>query len=99
MPYYMIATIDIHDREEYGKYEAGFLDVFSRYAGELVAVSDAPDPVEGEWPHTRAVLLRFPDVEEARRWHQSTDYQNLAQHRYRASTSTIIGLQGFEAPG
>ena len=61
MPVYIVASIAIEDREEYRKYQDGFLEIFSRYKGELLAVSDSPRVIEGEWPFTRAVILRFPD--------------------------------------
>ena len=48
-----------------------------------------------EWPYTRAVLIRFPDEVEARRWYDSPEYQALAQHRWRASSGTVIGFDGF----
>ena len=31
MAAYVIATIDIQDRDGYGRYEAGFLDIFGRF--------------------------------------------------------------------
>jgi uncharacterized protein (DUF1330 family) len=95
MPVYIVASIKITDREEYGKYQAGFLDIFARYRGELLAVSDEPQVIEGEWPFTRAVLIRFPDEAEARRWYESPEYQALSQHRWRASTGTVITFEGF----
>lgn len=99
MPVYIVASIRITDVEEYGRYQAGFLDIFARYKGELLAVSDEPQVIEGEWPYTRAVLLRFPDEEEARRWYQSPEYQQLSKHRWRASTGTVIAFQGFPTLG
>jgi uncharacterized protein (DUF1330 family) len=95
MPVYIVASIKITDPEEYGQYQAGFLDIFARYKGELLAVSDEPQVIEGEWPFTRAVLIRFPDDDEARRWYQSPEYQALSQHRWRASTGTVITFKGF----
>ena len=95
MSVYVMAHIAIEDRDEYARYEAGFLEIFSQYRGELLAVSDAPEVVEGEWPYTRAVLIRFPDAEEARRWYESPEYQALARHRWNASTGSIIRVDGF----
>ena len=82
MPVYIVASIRITDRTEYDKYQAGFMDIFAKYRGELLGVSDAPQVIEGEWPFTRAVLLRFPDDAEARRWYESPEYQKLSQHRW-----------------
>ena len=67
----IIAQIRIHDRERYEKYAEGFLGVFERYDGELLVVSEDPVVLEGEWPYTRTVVLRFPSADEARRWAES----------------------------
>ena len=90
MSVYIIAQIQIHDRAEYDKYSDGFLDVFANYKGELLVVSEDPVVVEGEWPYTRTVLIRFPSAEEARLWYESPEYRAIAQHRYRASKGNIV---------
>ena len=95
MSVYIVAHIKIENREEYARYEAGFLEIFAKYEGELLAVSDEPQVIEGEWPYTRAVILRFPDADEARRWYESPEYQALAKHRWEASEGTIVSLAGF----
>jgi uncharacterized protein (DUF1330 family) len=91
MAVYVIAQIDIHDREQYGKYEQAFLAVFARHRGELLVVSEDPTVVEGEWPCTRTVLIRFPSAETAREWYESPEYQAIAQHRFRgAKTNAVV---------
>lgn len=97
MPVYIVASIAVSDWSEYEKYQAGFMDVFSRYKGEVLAVSDAPVVVEGEWPYTRAVVLRFPDQEEARRWYESPEYVAISKHRHAGSSaSSVIIFEGFQ---
>ena len=94
MPVYIVAELMIDDRTEYGVYEAGFLEIFQRYLGEVLAVDEQPTVIEGDWKHTRTVLLRFPDQAEAERWYRSPEYQALAQHRFRASRANVALLQG-----
>ncbi|MGH7787102.1 MAG: DUF1330 domain-containing protein [Candidatus Binatia bacterium] len=96
MPVYIIAQISIHDRVGYEKYSDGFLEVFARYQGELLSVSEAPEVIEGEWPCTRTVLIRFPSADEAQRWYASPEYQALAQHRIRASTTNAVVVEGLQ---
>jgi uncharacterized protein (DUF1330 family) len=96
MSVYIVASIAVEDWDEYGKYQEGFLEVFARYRGEILAVSDAPQVIEGEWPYGRAVVLRFPDEEEARRWYDSPEYQAIAAHRWRASRASVIAFEGLE---
>lgn len=96
MSVYIVASIAVSDWEEYGKYQAGFLEIFSRYRGELLAVSDEPRVIEGEWPFTRAVVIRFPDESEARRWYESPEYQAISEHRRRGSSKTsVIAFEGL----
>lgn len=90
MAVYIIAQINIHDRAEYEKYSEGFLEVFARYKGELLVVSEEPVVVEGEWPYTRTVVIRFPSAEEAQSWYDSPEYQAIAQHRFRASKANAV---------
>lgn len=95
MSVYIVAQITIHDRAEYARYEEGFLGVFQRFKGELLAVSENPAVVEGAWPCTRTVLMRFPSQDEAERWYRSPDYQAIAQHRLRASTGNAVIVEGW----
>jgi len=94
MSAYIIGLIEIHDRDEYNQYQAGFREIFSRYNGEILVVEEAPTILEGAWPHTRTVVLRFADENEAKRWYESEQYQALAQHRFRASRANVILAKG-----
>jgi uncharacterized protein (DUF1330 family) len=94
MTVYTIALLDITDREEYGRYEQGFMAIFSKYRGQVLAVDENPTAIEGDWPHGRTVLLSFPNAEEMDRWYRSAEYQALAQHRFKASTARIAMIQG-----
>ena len=95
MSIYIVARINIRDRAEYANYEAGFLEVFSRYAGKMLSVEEAPEVLEGEWSCTRTVLIEFPGKEDALAWYRSEEYQTLAAHRYAASTADIALLAGL----
>ena len=94
MSVYLIAQINIHDRDRYGQYEAGFMEIFAQYGGEMLAVDESPTVLEGQWPHTRTVLIRFADKAAADAWYKSDSYQELARHRWEASGADIAVLQG-----
>ena len=42
MTVYIVAQINIHDREAYSVYEAGFAEIFQRYQGRMLAVDEDP---------------------------------------------------------
>jgi len=95
MSVYLVAQIDIHNRAGYAHYEAGFMQVFSQYDGQMLAVDESPQTLEGEWPYTRTVLIEFPSAAQADAWYRSAEYQQLAAHRYAASVANLVRLQGF----
>ena len=92
MSVFIVARIDIEDRARYAQYEAGFMRVFEAHGGKLLAVDEAPEVMEGQWPVTRTVLIEFPDRSAAMRWYESDDYQALARHRFAASRADIALL-------
>ena len=95
MTVYAVALIDIADREEYGLYGQGFMEIFGKYGGTMLSVDESPTVLEGEWPHTRTVLLSVPNAEDLERWYRSPEYQALAQHRFKASTARIAVIKGL----
>ena len=38
MSVYLVGRLEIHDRDEYRQYEAGFMEIFSRYRGRLLNI-------------------------------------------------------------
>ena len=99
MSVFVIAQILIHDREEYEKYEAGFMPVWDNYEGKLLSVDEDPAVLEGEFDATRSVLLEFPSRQAAMAWMMSPEYQEIAKHRHAASiTNSIMVQSGVPAP-
>ncbi|MGD2051694.1 MAG: DUF1330 domain-containing protein [Acidimicrobiia bacterium] len=94
MSCYFIAQIDIHDEAAYAAYLAGYDEVFDRFDGEVLAVDDAVTVLEGEWPFSRTVVIRFPDRASLDRWYRSPEYQALAEHRRRGSIGNIAAVEG-----
>ena len=91
---YIIGTINIKDPAEYKLYIDGFYEIFSKYEGEMLVVEEEPEVLEGKWPFTRTVVIRFKDEAEAKRWYESDEYQKHAQHRFKAATSNVILAEG-----
>jgi uncharacterized protein (DUF1330 family) len=94
MPVYAVAQLNVHDRTRYGKYESGFMEIFSKYDGRVLSVDEAAKVLEGEWNYMRTVLLEFPSEERAMAWYHSPEYQSLAQHRFAASDANIVLIKG-----
>ena len=63
------------------------MEIFERHDGEMLAV-EAPEVLEGEWPVTRTVLIRFPQKLRSKpgRARTTSALQSIAS-RHRSATS------------
>ncbi len=91
MTVYAIAQLKFIDRAAYDRYQTGFLNVFRRYSGTLLAADESPVLVEGDWDREKVVLMSFPDEEAFRSWAQSPEYQEISKDR-RAGADTVVLL-------
>ncbi len=98
MSIYVINNMRIHDREAYDRYVRAFLPLFLKHGGEVLALQDDPQPLEGAWPFARTVILRMPSEEALRAWYESPEYQPLMRQRLAAAECHIVVLPEFVMP-
>lgn len=65
----------------------------SLYGGRFLSHGKTPEVVEGEWPG-HLVLIEFPDMDQARRWYHSPEYQAILPLRTEHSDGSTILLDG-----
>ena len=94
MSVYYIAQIKIEDSDEYQKYLNGFFPIFEKYNGEFLASNPETEIVEGEWAFPRTALMKFASEQDARAWHASSEYQELAKHRHASAKSNLVLIHG-----
>jgi len=93
---YVLAQIQIDDLEEYQNYLAGFMPIFERHGGELLATSkNRTIVVEGSWAYPSTVIMKFPSVEAAQSWCDDPDYKTLAEHRHRSAQANLVIVEGM----
>jgi uncharacterized protein (DUF1330 family) len=97
VPAYVIVDVTVHDREAYAEYAAGTPGAVAPFGGRFIVRGGEVTPKEGGWDPQRIVVLEFPDMESARRWYDSPEYQALLPIRERAATSRLIFVEGYEA--
>ena len=98
MPAYVIANITIHDPGAYAEYAAGTPATIAAHGGRFLVRGGEVTPMEGDWRPDRLVVLEFPDMDAARRWYDSPEYQPLLAVRERAATSDLVMVEGHEPP-
>ena len=93
---YVLAQIQIDDLEEYQNYLAGFMPVFQRHHGELLATSkNETIVIEGSWAYPSTVIMKFPSVKNAQAWIDDPEYKALAEYRHRSAQTNLVLVEGI----
>jgi uncharacterized protein (DUF1330 family) len=94
MPAYVIIETDIHDPEQYERYRAVSPAAVAGGGGRFLARGGELAVLEGDWDPPRIVVLEFPDLEAAKRWYDSPDYQEAKRLRDGAASLCMVAVEG-----
>jgi uncharacterized protein (DUF1330 family) len=90
MPVIAIAQLSFTDVEAYRRYQARFMEVFSRFSGTLLVADENPALIEGDVRPDKVVVMRFPSAADFHAWADSADYQEIARDRQAGARATIL---------
>ncbi|MBL8297715.1 MAG: DUF1330 domain-containing protein [Rhodanobacteraceae bacterium] len=92
---YVINNMTVHDNDLYKKYLSGFVATFEPFGGKILAVQNAPTPIEGRWPYDRTILLSLPSHDAFNQWINSEAYKAIVVHRHASTVSNVVVLDAF----
>ena len=94
MAAYIIVQLEITDPETFETYRAQVPATLEPYGGEYIVRGGDMEVLEGEWEAPRCVILKFPDMEVAKAWHESPEYQGPKALRQAASKGNMVVVDG-----
>jgi uncharacterized protein (DUF1330 family) len=94
MTAYVISEIDVHDADTYREYVALVPATLEPFGGRFLVRGGEHETLDGEWRPHRLVVIEFPSADHARRWYQSEGYVAAAAIRRRASTGSVVLVEG-----
>jgi uncharacterized protein (DUF1330 family) len=95
VPAYVIGSVTIQDAEAFAEYASQVPAVIERYGGRYCARGGAVEVLEGSWSPPRLAVLEFDSVEQAKRWYESDEYQELAAIRQRSADTDLVLVEGL----
>lgn len=99
MAVYVIVDVAVTDPERYADYRAT-PSTAGDFGGRFIVRGGERELWErGDWQPNRVAVMEFPDVESARAWYESPEYQRKAQIRHAAARSTLLLIEGVSDPG
>lgn len=98
VPAFIIARVDITDRDQYQHYLKAAPSVIEHYGGKVIARSESPLTLEGRDETRRIIILQFPSVTRAKEFYHSPEYQETRKLREGAAYGELIVIEGV-VPG
>jgi uncharacterized protein (DUF1330 family) len=99
MPAYFIVDVKVTDQDTYQSYATQVPPILEQYGGKYLVRGGKTETLEGDWQPSRLVVLAFDDVAAARRFYESKEYQAIIELRQQASDTSMILVEGYDAPG
>lgn len=95
MAAYVIVDVDIADETAYGEYRKLSGPSVMLYGGRFLVRGGAHETLEGDWEPSRLVLIEFVNVETARHWWRSAEYEAAKPLRRAVSAARFVLVDGI----
>ena len=94
MTAYLIVETDITDPEQYEHYKAASPGAIAAHGGRFVVRGGDLAVLEGDWTPKRLVVVEFDDLETAKRFYESPEYQAAIKLREGAANLNMVPVEG-----
>lgn len=95
MSAYLLAQIEVRDRETYRQYTARTPAIIAKHGGRFLVRGGETEILEGEGAGRRIVVLEFPSMEAARAFYYSPEYQQAKEIRTSCADGQFLIVQGI----
>jgi uncharacterized protein (DUF1330 family) len=90
MPAYSLAMVTIRDPQKYEEYRAIAGPAMAKYGGKFVCRGTELSLMEGQFSNNRVVIAEFPDLETAKNFYRSPEYQSAKGRRTGAAEFNLV---------
>ncbi|WP_431275819.1 DUF1330 domain-containing protein [Variovorax ureilyticus] len=95
MSAYIIANVQVTNPTQYEEYKKWSSEAMKAHGAEVCVRGGKVEVLEGDWHPERIVILKFPDVEAARKFNSSPEYSKARASRQGAAIMRMIVVEGI----
>ena len=97
-PAYFMVQVKAKSLEELSvRYAQAAIASLMNHGGQMIAGTPMPMVLEGKWEGSWAAILRFPTMEMAQTWYESSEYKPMKELRINELTESgqILLVEGM----
>ncbi|MBB3177882.1 DUF1330 domain-containing protein [Variovorax sp. Sphag1AA] len=95
MSAYIIANVQVTNPTQYEDYKKWSSEAMKVHGAEVCVRGGKVEVLEGDWHPERIVILKFPDVEAAKKFNSSPEYSKARASRQGAAIMRMIVVEGI----
>jgi uncharacterized protein (DUF1330 family) len=95
MAAYVVADIEVTEPAAFKEYRNRVGATIEQYGGRFVVRGGRVNAKEGDWRPRLLVMIEFPNLEQAERWYNSSEYKPLIAMREKAARTQLIIAEGI----
>jgi uncharacterized protein (DUF1330 family) len=92
---YIIANVQVTNPTQYEDYKKWSSEAMKVHGAEVCVRGGKVEVLEGDWHPERIVVLKFPDVEAAKKFNSSPEYSKARASRQGAAIMRMIVVEGI----
>jgi uncharacterized protein (DUF1330 family) len=92
---YIIANVEVTDAVQYEEYKKWSSEAMKAHGAEVCVRGGKVEVLEGDWQPQRIVILKFPNVEAAKKFNDSPEYGKARAARQGAAIMRMIVVEGM----
>ena len=96
MAAYVIFDVTVNDLQGYEDYKKLAPLAISSFGGKYLARGGKSEILEGNWNPERVVILEFENIENAKNWIESPEYERARLLRHKYASSNVIVVEGLK---
>ncbi|MBI3940037.1 MAG: DUF1330 domain-containing protein [Acidobacteria bacterium] len=94
MSAYIVADVEVLDKEKYEAYRQRVPPSIARYGGRFLVRGGDLETLEGTWSPARLIILEFPSVAQAKAWWGSVEYSQPKALRQASASTRMVVVEG-----
>ncbi|SCK48874.1 Uncharacterized conserved protein, DUF1330 family [Variovorax sp. HW608] len=92
---YIIANVEVTNPTQYEEYKKWSSEAMKVHGAEVCVRGGKVEVLEGDWHPERIVILKFPNVEAAKKFSASPEYGKARAARQGAAIMRMIVVEGI----
>ena len=93
--YCIFNVLEVTDPDKMQEYKKRGTVTIAKYGGKIICAGGKQEVVEGEWQPGIMIIIEFSSLDEAKKWYNSKEYEQLKLLRFPASKANAIFLEGI----